>query len=126
MTEDAERLRFLVVDDTDEIRLLMARMVERLGHLAQQAADGLEAVEALERDRFDIMLLDLSMPRMTGEEVVRWIRANPERGEGLRIVVVSAWAGEKRPVLQQLGVTDVLPKPFRNQHLVDLIAERAR
>lgn len=119
----ARQLRFLVVDDTPDIREVMTRMVLRQGHLADQAEDGVEAVETLQRQRYDLMLLDLSMPRMTGEEVVRWLREHPEHAEGLRVVVVSAWAGDKRPVLQELGVTDVLPKPFRRQQLEDLIAD---
>lgn len=121
MTIQAAPLRFLVVDDTEDIRDLMARMVVRLGHLADQAADGVEAVAALQENRYDIMLLDLTMPRMSGEEVVRWLREHPDRGEGLDVVVVSAWAGEQRAVLQELGVTTVLPKPLRGQQLRDLI-----
>ncbi|WP_300405231.1 response regulator [uncultured Nocardioides sp.] len=122
-TESSRQLRFLVVDDTDDIREVMARMVERQGHRADQAVDGVEAVEALQRGSYDLMLLDLSMPRMTGEEVVRWIQQHPEHATGLRVVVVSAWAGDKRPVLQELGITEVLPKPFRRQQLEQLIAE---
>ena len=56
------------------------------------------------------MLLDLTMPRMSGEEVVRWLREHPDRGEGLDVVVVSAWAGEQRAVLQELGVTTRAPE----------------
>ena len=122
-TTPGRRLRFLVVDDTDDIREVMTRMVERQGHRADQAVDGVEAVEALQQTRYDLMLLDLSMPRMTGEEVVRWVQQHPEHATGLRVVVVSAWAGDKRPVLQELGITDVLPKPFRRQQLEQLIAE---
>ena len=121
MSTQAAPLRFLVVDDTEDIRDLMSRMVVRLGHLADQAADGVEAVEALAQNTYDIMLLDLTMPRMSGEEVVRWLREHPDRGEGLDVVVVSAWAGEQRAVLQELGVTSVLPKPLRGQQLRDLI-----
>ena len=121
MTTQADPLRFLVVDDTEDIRDLMSRMVVRLGHLADQAADGVEAVEALRQNSYDIMLLDLTMPRMSGEDVVRWLREHPDRGEGLDVVVVSAWAGEQRAVLQELGVTSVLPKPLRGQQLRDLI-----
>ena len=120
---DRKSLRFLVVDDSEDIRELMVRMVTRLGHQAEEASDGVEAVEALEASSYDYMLLDLSMPRMTGEDVVRWIRDHPERGQGLTIVVVSAWAGDKRPTLNELGVTKVLPKPFRQQQLADLIDE---
>lgn len=120
---DQTSLRFLVVDDSEDIRDLMVRMVNRLGHHADEAEDGLAAVKALSSARYDLMLLDLSMPRMSGEEVVRWLREHPEHGEGLEIVVVSAWAGDKRPTLHELGVTKVLPKPFRQQQLADLIDE---
>jgi CheY-like chemotaxis protein len=112
-----------VVDDNEDIRDLLVRMVERLGHSAQPASDGVEAVESLAVDRFDFMLLDLTMPRMSGEDVVRWLGDNPDRAEGLRVVVVSAWAGDHRANLQELGVHAVLPKPLRAHQLRDLIGE---
>jgi CheY-like chemotaxis protein len=117
------KLRFLIVDDTQEMRDLIVRMVERAGHVAEEASDGVEATGALSAHRYDVMLLDLSMPRMSGEDVVRWLDAHPDRAEGLRIVVVTAWAGERRGTLHELGITTVLPKPFRRQHLTDLIAD---
>lgn len=121
--EVIRQLRFLIVDDTADMRDLMVRLVERAGHVAEEAADGVEATVALSAHRYDVMLLDLSMPRMSGEDVVRWLHANPDRAEGLRIVVVTAWAGERRGTLQELGITTVLAKPFRMQHLTDLIAD---
>ena len=124
MTEKPDPLRFLVVDDTEDIRDLMSRMVVRLGHLADQAADGVEAVEALAKNTYDVLLLDLTMPRMSGEEVVRWLRENPDRGQDLDVVVISAWAGEQRAVLQELGVTKVLQKPLRGQLLRELIEDK--
>lgn len=98
-------------------------MVESAGHAADEACDGLEAVGALSARRYDVMLLDLSMPRMNGEGVVRWLSNHPDRAQGLRTVVVSAWAGDKRGALQELGVTTVLTKPFRRHHLTALISE---
>jgi CheY-like chemotaxis protein len=124
VTEKPDPLRFLVVDDTEDIRDLMSRMVVRLGHLADQAADGVEAVEALAKNTYDVLLLDLTMPRMSGEEVVRWLRQNPDRGQDLDVVVISAWAGEQRAVLQELGVTKVLQKPLRGQLLRELIEDK--
>jgi CheY-like chemotaxis protein len=124
VTEKPDPLRFLVVDDTEDIRDLMSRMVVRLGHLADQAADGVEAVEALAKNTYDVLLLDLTMPRMSGEEVVRWLRENPDRGQDLDVVVISAWAGEQRAVLQELGVTKVLQKPLRGQLLRELIEDK--
>jgi len=117
------QFRFLIVDDTKDLRELMVRMVERAGHVAEGAADGIEATDALSTHRYDVMLLDLSMPRMSGEDVVRWLHAHPDRAEGLRTVVVSAWTGDKRANLQELGITAILPKPFRGHHLTSLIAD---
>jgi CheY-like chemotaxis protein len=123
VSTEANGLRFLVVEDTDDIRDLMVRMVLREGHVADEAVDGVEAVACLAASSYDVMLLDLSMPRMSGEDVVRWLNEHPDRAVGLRIVVVTAWAGERRAVLQELGVTDVVQKPLRAQQLRDLIAE---
>ena len=120
------QLRFLVVDDNEDIRDVFCRLVERAGHEASTAHDGQAAVETLERERFDVMLLDLTMPRMTGVEVVRWLRDRPDVAPGLRIVVISAWAGENRAVLQELGITTVMQKPLRIQQLTDLITETLR
>ena len=120
------QLRFLVVDDNEDIRDVFCRLVERAGHVASTAYDGQDAVETLERERFDVMLLDLTMPRMTGVEVVRWLRDRPDVAPDLRVVVISAWAGENRAVLQELGITTVMQKPLRIQQLTDLIAETLR
>ena len=120
------QLRFLVVDDNEDIRDVFCRLVERAGHVASTAYDGQDAVDTLERERFDVMLLDLTMPRMTGVEVVRWLRNRPDVAPDLRIVVISAWAGENRAVLQELGITTVMQKPLRIQQLTDLIAETLR
>jgi CheY-like chemotaxis protein len=119
----ARELRFLVVDDNEDIRDVFCRLVERAGHVASTAADGEQAVETLQRETFDVMLLDLTMPRMNGVDVVRWLRSHPDVAPHLRVVVISAWAGEHRAVLQELGIDTVMQKPLRIQQLTDLIAE---
>lgn len=123
MSAVAQTLHFLVVDDNEDIRNAFCRLVQRAGHLASIARDGLEALDSLQRESFDVMLLDLSMPRMNGVEVVRWLRDNPAVAADMRIVVVSAWTGEHRGVLQELGVDTVMQKPLRIEQLTDLIAE---
>lgn len=119
------QLRFLVVDDSKDLRDVLVRMVERSGHLAEAVEDGVEATAALAVRRYDVMLLDLTMPRMNGEDVARWLQSNPERAKGMRTVVVSAWAGERRGTLQELGIQTVLAKPFRLRDLAALIADVA-
>ncbi len=114
--------RILVVDDNEDIRDLLVRMVERLGHVAHPASDGVEAVEALAVERYDFMLLDLSMPRMSGEDVLRWLREHPHWGAGLKVVVVTAQLAHRRATPHDLGVHAVLRKPLRFEQLGDLVA----
>jgi CheY-like chemotaxis protein len=120
--EDQE-LRFLVVDDNEDIRDVFCRLIERAGHHASTAQDGEQAVETLQSDKFDVMLLDLTMPKMNGVDVVRWLKEHPDVAPAMRIVVISAWAGEHRAVLQELGIDTVMQKPLRIQQLTDLIEE---
>ena len=81
MSTGAPQLHFLVVDDNEDIRDVFCRLVQRAGHRASTAVDGLEAVEMLGQDTYDVMLLDLTMPRMNGVEVVRWMRDHPDVGQ---------------------------------------------
>lgn len=120
---EAHKLRFLVVDDSQDIRDVFCHLVRRAGHLASVATDGVEALDILQRESFDVMLLDLSMPRMNGVEVVRWLRDHPDVAPDMRVVVVSAWTGEHRGALQELGVEAAIQKPLRIEQLTDLIAE---
>ncbi|PKH39548.1 response regulator [Nocardioides alpinus] len=119
----ARQLRFLVVDDCEDIRDMFCCFVERAGHLTRPAVDGLDAVETLQQESFDVMLLDLNMPRMGGVEVLQWLRAHPDVAPGMRVVVVTAWTQQHVAHLADLGVTTVIEKPLRLQRLNDLIAE---
>jgi two-component system chemotaxis response regulator CheY len=117
-------LRVLVADDFEPVRMLAVRMLQKLGHEdVEEAEDGQQAVDRLAARSFDLLFLDLSMPRMTGQEVVRWLVAHPEHAQGLTVVVISASAHAERPVLNELGVRHVLPKPFRSQEIADVIRE---
>jgi len=113
----------LVVDDNEDVRDVFTRLIERSGHVVSTAVDGGEAIEALQSRSFDVMLLDVTMPRMDGIEVARWMHENPDVAPDTRVVVVSAWAGEHRAVLQELGVETVMQKPLRLRQLTALIDE---
>lgn len=117
-------LRVLIAEDHEDMRQLTVRMLGRLGcDEVDQAVDGQEAVEALAEQRYDLLLLDLSMPRLNGLEVIRWLDAHPDRLEGMTIAVLSASAHEERPTLNELGVRFVISKPIRLQHLAELVDE---
>lgn len=121
-SSSSRQLRFLVVDDYEDIRDVFSCYVERAGHLACTAFDGLHALEVLQRESFDVMLLDLAMPRMGGVDVVRWLAAHPGVAPRMRTVVVTAWAGENEAVLQELGVDMIVRKPMGIEEFKEVVA----
>lgn len=121
MSADRAPLRVLVVDDDEDIRDVLVVMVKRFGHLADRACDGVEAIDALAGRAYDVVLLDLMMPRMTGDDVLRWLQEHPERGEDLRVVVATGSAEEHRVRLEALGAHAVVPKPLGLQQLQELL-----
>jgi class 3 adenylate cyclase len=102
----------LVVDDTPDLRDLLAMRVERMGHKAIKAENGRRALEMLRAQPFDLMLLDIMMPEMNGYEVLETVKADPELRH-IPVIVISA-LGELDSVVKciQLGAEDYLPKPF--------------
>jgi len=91
-------MRFLVVDDSYEDRSLVERVLKNKGHKATCVESGMKAVEALYAGRYDVALVDLGMPGMTGQELIPLLRAaDPE----LRVLVVSSF-DDRRNVLSAL------------------------
>ena len=118
-------LKFLVVDDEEDIRDVLTQLVQRLGHVVSTANDGLAALDALQQERFDVMLLDIAMPRMSGLGVAQWLHDHPDVAPDMWTIVLSAWADQSRAPLRELGVHTVVEKPMRLQRLRDLITEGA-
>ena len=103
----------LVVDDVPENRDLLVRRLKRLGiNEVEQAANGIEALAAIERRNFDLVLLDIMMPEMDGFGVLERIKENG-RIHDLPVVVISA-LNEIEPVVRcvELGAEDFIFKPF--------------
>ncbi|MBU7574294.1 MAG: SpoIIE family protein phosphatase [Hydrogenophaga sp.] len=105
-------MRILVVDDLALNRDLLARRIQRLGHEAGIAVNGRDALDQLERQDWDLVLLDITMPEMDGYETLSRIRASPQSAQ-LPVVMVSA-IDETESVVRclELGADDYLPKPF--------------
>lgn len=113
----------LIVDDSAVMRAMIARVVRLSGvPLGQihEAADGAEGL-AVARDHWiDLVLLDVNMPVMDGEEMLRRLRATPEISH-LPVIVVSTEGSEaRRHALEALGV-DFIRKPFKPEELRGLI-----
>jgi len=110
--EKTDPARILVVDDNATQRLKLTRAVEALGHRAVPVADGLEALAHLQDGAFQVVLLDIVMPRMDGYALLQRMRSD-ERLRHVPVIVVSA-LDEMDAVTTaiQLGALDFLPKNF--------------
>jgi CheY-like chemotaxis protein len=120
----AERhpLRILVTEDNVVNQRLALRLLEKLGYRADVAANGLEALEALERQRYDLVLMDVQMPEMDGVEATRHILERSTDGERPWIVAMTAevMRGDREGFLAA-GMNDYVAKPIRPQELVAAI-----
>lgn len=110
--------KILIVDDDPHIREVLRFAVTQAGYACCEAANGRLALEAVMRERPDLMVLDLGMPELDGSEVCRRLRADPEHRR-LPIVFLSARDDEIDRVLGlELGGDDYLGKPFSPRELI--------
>jgi signal transduction histidine kinase/CheY-like chemotaxis protein len=113
--------KVLLAEDNPVNQKLMVRLLENRGYAVTLAADGLQALEALGRERFDLVLMDVQMPQMSGFEVTGRIREmENESGEHVPIVALTAHAmtGDRERCLNA-GMDDYISKPVRPRELYE-------
>jgi DNA-binding response OmpR family regulator len=107
----------LVVDDEPTIAEVVARYLERAGYRTRVAADGAAAIEAAARQRPDLVVLDLMLPRIDGLEVMRRLREQDR--ERIAVILLTAKGEEADRVIGlRLGADDYVVKPFSPAELV--------
>jgi CheY-like chemotaxis protein len=114
--------RILVVDDDEQICALISRILENYGHETTVEMSGVGALATLRELEFDLLLLDLVMPRKGGIETIMEIR---EISPNLPIIVVSGKVAfgdaSITRLLQQYGTLAILPKTFTSEQLRDAV-----
>lgn len=118
-----EPIRILVVEDDQDINRLLCTILNDAGYLSQSAFSGSEAMLWAEKEGFDLVLLDLMLPGLTGEEFIAKVRQHGT----MPIIVLSAKAGvEDRVKVLRLGADDFIPKPFDNQEVLARVEAQLR
>jgi two-component system sensor histidine kinase RpfC len=128
----AKKLRVLVADDNPTNREVIGKILERGGHTVALANDGEQALDALQREPFDSVILDRNMPGVGGIEALQALRLMTRGRERLPVIILSADAtpATKREALEA-GADAFLPKPIEALRLLEEIqtlcaaAERA-
>ncbi|MFH1684059.1 MAG: response regulator [Candidatus Margulisiibacteriota bacterium] len=111
----------LIIEDYPETLEMMRTVFEGIGYKVKTAETGEQAFEILARQNFDIILLDIMLPRIDGFEVCRRIKSNPKTQN---IAVVATTAFDVPDIVEKCtsaGADDVLLKPFEISDLIDII-----
>jgi GAF domain-containing protein/CheY-like chemotaxis protein len=117
-------LRILLAEDNAVNQKLVVRLLERLGYRADVAGNGLEALEAVRRQTYDAILMDVQMPEMDGLEATRSICREWTHDHRPRIIAMTANAMEEdRETCLAAGMDDYLSKPIRVQELVRALSK---
>jgi signal transduction histidine kinase/ActR/RegA family two-component response regulator len=113
-------VRILVVDDHPDVLIAVRRFLEQAGAVVATAGDGHEALQTFKSGAFDILLMDLRMPRMDGIQVTRLLRSE---GYSLPIVALSADpAASQRAEAMEAGCDLCLSKPFSMEELIGAVS----
>ena len=123
---DACTCRILVVEDVEANRELVVSVLSAAGHETEAVADGVEAVEKAERGGFDLILMDIQMPRMDGIAAARAIRQLPGAMAEVPIVAMTANVLPSQvAAIREAGMNDHVGKPFEIQALERTVARWA-
>lgn len=115
--------RILVVDDEPNIVLSLEFLMKQVGYKVRTASDGQAALDAIQQEVPDLVLLDVMMPRKDGYEVCQAIRQNPACNK-VKIVMLTAKGREvEREKGLAMGADDYVTKPFATQELVEKVKD---
>ncbi len=115
-------LRVLLAEDNVVNQKLAMRLLQQMGYRADLASNGIEAVESVERQAYDVVLMDVQMPELDGLDATRRIRALGGVHAGVRIVAMTANAMQgDREMCIDAGMDDYLTKPIRVESLVEAL-----
>jgi CheY-like chemotaxis protein len=116
-------LRILLAEDNATNQKLALRLLARMGYHADVAANGLEVVEALGRQLYDVVLMDVQMPEMDGLEATRTVRRELARARQPHIIAMTANAMQgDREMCLAAGMDDYVSKPIRIEELVEALS----
>jgi len=118
------RLRILLAEDNQVNQRLAVRLLEKQGHLVVVASTGREALEAVSREEFELILMDVQMPVMNGYDATRAIRAcERNSGRHIPIIALTAYAMHgDREICLEAGMDDYLSKPIQIRDLHTVLA----
>jgi two-component system, OmpR family, response regulator len=117
---DAEKVsRLLVVEDEPGLRMVVQSELQRAGYEVDALTSGLEAIARLSKERYDLVVLDVTLPGKSGIEVLQYIR---DKRMPTRVIMMTGMEGLSVAIKAvKLGADDYIPKPFDAEYLLTSI-----
>lgn len=120
--EATRSLRILVAEDNDLNQRIICSMIENVGHVTKVAVNGAKAVEAYEQGEFDLILMDVRMPELSGPDATKMIRRMPGAKSNVPIIALTADAMmEHRKSYSEAGMNVTVTKPIERDVLLEAI-----
>lgn len=114
--------KILIVDDSASMRQMVSFTLKRDGeHTVTDCADGQQALQAVQSQKFDLVITDLNMPKMNGLELSKALRGRPDYRFTPILVLTTESSQEIKQQGRQVGVTGWLVKPFNPDQLVSVV-----
>ena len=111
--------RIMIVDDDQNIQLVLKYRLEKEGYHVLLAGDGVDALEKVKAEKPDLIILDLTMPRMDGFGFLEEIKGDSDGTSAVPVIVLTAYGFESnRAKSLELGAVEFIPKPFSPRQLV--------
>ncbi|GFZ82411.1 hypothetical protein GCM10008018_30410 [Paenibacillus marchantiophytorum] len=116
--------KILLADDEFALRFLLTETLSDEGYAITEVEDGQQAIEQLEKETFDLIILDYMMPERTGVEVCEWLRQSDNVNHQLPVILLTAKALDKdKEKAKAAGVTTYIVKPFSPIQLLDTVGQ---
>ncbi|MAP55580.1 PAS domain-containing hybrid sensor histidine kinase/response regulator [Altibacter sp.] len=116
-------IHVLVVDDNPDNIFIASQYLSQWNVPFKKAHSGTKALELLSEDSFDLVLLDLQMPKMDGYQVATTLRSDPSKKQPVIIAFSASSVGEVSDRLAEAGIDDYLPKPFEPNELLEKLLQ---
>jgi two-component system chemotaxis response regulator CheY len=117
--------RILTIDDSKTMRDMLMLTLADAGFDVLQAVDGEDGLDVLGRERVDLVITDINMPKMDGYEVIRRVRADPAYRTLPVLVLTTEGEADKRAIAKEAGATGWMVKPFDPERLVQTVLKVA-
>jgi DNA-binding response OmpR family regulator len=119
-------MTILVVEDDESIRELLLETLSQGGYAAEFAVDGEQAIDAIRSQPPSIVLLDLDLPKVSGFEVLQYIRSAPATASAPVIILTAHSQSDDIKRAIQLGAQDFIGKPFEGAQLLRRVARASK